>query len=216
MFSWPEQSDSYNREDSVGRSRKLDYFPKQCNYSSNDERVSRDDAFRGMAMSAISKGRERGEAHRRKSYYSSSVSVRRVVQCGVKREGREPRGSPPRAHIRIDATQEPTLRINQSKRSIRACDRSETRAILYATLSRGGIEAPVSAVGKWNREFDTVTYLIIRAARGCAHVRMSDEIEENGVMENESLHHSPSKDIWIRSCTTYDMYEIINSPIVTL
>lgn len=50
----PKRSDSHNREDSAGRSRKLDYFPKQCNYSSNDERVSRDDAFREMAMSAIS------------------------------------------------------------------------------------------------------------------------------------------------------------------
>ena len=49
-----ERSDNRNREDSVGRSRKLDYLPKQYNYSSNDERVSRDDAFRGMAMSAIS------------------------------------------------------------------------------------------------------------------------------------------------------------------
>lgn len=48
-------------EDLAGRSRKLDYLPKQCNYSSNGERVSRDDAFRGMAMSAISKERKRGK-----------------------------------------------------------------------------------------------------------------------------------------------------------
>lgn len=118
-------------------------------------------------------GAGKGEAHRRKSYYSSCPYAE-WYSVGWNERVVSPRLTL-RAHIRIDATQEPTLRINQSKRSIRACDRSETRAILYATLSRGGIGAPVSAAGKWNREFDTVTYLIIKSVKGCAFdVRMNN------------------------------------------
>lgn len=65
-------------------------------------------------MSAISKGRS-GRQAAGKSYYSLFL---------VQKGSIEPRPNSPSAVIRIDAREKPTLRINQSNRSIRrACDR---------------------------------------------------------------------------------------------